>query len=233
MAAGTGSRLERSADGLSVSVPGAGSCFFTSLPSGDFTDPSAEQLEVLAGAAGAAGRCFSRSEQVHGSSVRLVKDAAQAAEAGEYDGQVTTSRQVVCAVRTADCLPVALLSADAAGVVHAGWRGLAAGVVAEGVKAMRSVGPSPITAVIGPGAGACCYQAGPEVHEAFSEMGPKARRGENADLAWIASEQLSKLGVTDIIDAGTCTICATAPAWHSYRRDGEDAGRSLALAWRN
>ena len=98
---------------------------------------------------------------------------------------------------------------------------------------MELVGARPVTAVIGPGARSCCYEVGAEVHDAFCEMGPKARRGGNADLAWIASKQLSRLGVNDVIDTDTCTICAADPAWHSYRRDGEDAGRSLALAWRN
>lgn len=233
MASGTDGRIQRSGNGLAVTVPGAGSCFFSSLSAGDFTDPPPEELEALADVSGAGSRDFSRSPQVHGSSVRLVGDPAQAAEGGDHDGQVTTSGQVVCAVRTADCLPVALLSAEAAGVLHAGWRGLAAGVIPEGIKAMSSAGTSPITAVIGPGAGVCCYQAGPEVHEAFSGMGPNARRGENVDLAWIASQQLSALGVADIIETATCTICATDPPWHSYRRDGADAGRSMALAWRN
>ena len=73
----------------------------------------------------------------------------------------------------------------------------------------------------------------PEVHEAFAAFGPQARRADNADLPWIAAEQLSGLGVGEIIDTGACTICSPGPAWHSHRRDGEDAGRSLALAWRN
>ena len=227
------SRLEVSGAGIAATVPGAGSCFFTSLAAGDFTDPSAGQLEALAESLGIEGRSFSRSTQVHGPGVRLVRGPEEVREGEEHDGQVTTSREVTCAVRTADCLPVALLSAQAAGVVHAGWRGLAAGVIAEGVAAMRRAGDSEVTAVIGPGARACCYEAGPEVHEAFAALGPQARHADNADLPWIAAEQLSRLGVGEIVDSGACTICSPGPAWHSHRRDGEDAGRSLALAWRN
>lgn len=222
-----------SGDGIAVTVSGAGSCFFTALTAGDFTDPPAGQLDALAESLGVKGRRFSRSTQVHGSSVRFVTGPEEALDGEEHDGQVTTSGDVVCAVRTADCIPVALLSGEAAGVIHAGWRGLAADVIAEGVAVMRRAGASPVTAVIGPGARACCYEAGPEVHEAFAALGSQARRADNADLPWIAAEQLTRLGVEEIIDTGACTICSSGPAWHSYRRDGADAGRSLALAWRS
>ena len=233
MRPGAGSRPVVSGDGIAFTVPGSGACFFTSLSAGDFTEPTAGQLDALAASLGVTGRRFSRSTQVHGSSVRLVAGPEEARDGEEHDGQVTTSREVICAVRTADCLPVALFSPEAAGVIHAGWRGLAGGVIAEGVAAVRRAGDSEVTAVIGPGARACCYEAGPEVHEEFASLGPKARHADNADLPWIVAEQLSGLGVGEIIDTGACTICSPGPAWHSHRRDGEDAGRSLALAWRN
>ena len=132
VAARADGRIERSGEGLAVCVPGAGACFFTSLPAGDFTDPLPARLKALAGSLGIEGRRFSRSPQVHGSSVRLIAEPLQVDDEGDHDGQVTTSREVICAVRTADCLPVALLCADAVGMVHAGWRGLASGVIAQG-----------------------------------------------------------------------------------------------------
>lgn len=220
-------------EGVGAEVPGCGACWFTNMSAGDFTEPSAGQLEDLARSVGIAGRSFSRSHQVHGDSVRSVASPQEIVDGEEHDGQVTVSREVVCAVRTADCLPVALLSGDAAGVIHAGWRGLAGGVVPAGVRAMEQAGGSPITAVIGPGARSCCYEVGAEVHAAFEHLGPAARKGANADLPWIATRQLEQAGVSEVSDLGICTICSTGPRWHSHRRDGGDAGRSLALAWRN
>lgn len=218
--------------GLGVTVEG-GACWFTAIPAGDFTEPTPSQLEGLAAGLGLAGRTFSRSTQVHGTDVRVVPSPAEAVPGQEHDGQVTTSHEVICAVRTADCLPVALFSPSAAGVIHAGWRGLAAGVLAEGVGAMERAGGGPVSAVIGPGAHACCYEAGDEVHRAFAGLGGQARAGANADLPWVAGEQLRRLGVGVVAQVGGCTICTPGPLWHSHRRDGANAGRSLALAWRS
>lgn len=218
--------------GAGAQLPGGG-CWFTAAGAGDFTDPDAAQLASLAAGLGLEGRTFSRSTQVHGSRVRLVAGPQEARDGEEFDGQLTTSTGVICAVRTADCLPVALFSPSAAGVLHAGWRGLASGVVAGGMAAMAEAGEGPVTAVIGPGARSCCYEAGDEVHRAFAELGPGARRGRNADLPWIAAQQLRALGASEVVDCGICTICSEEPRWHSHRRDGQEAGRSLALAWRS
>ena len=123
--------------GAGATLPG-GSCWFTAAGAGDFIDPTDGDLDALAATLGLEGRVFARSTQVHGSEVRFVADPADARDGEEFDGQVTGSRQVICAVRTADCLPVALFSPSAAGVVHAGWRGLAAGVLDAGVAAMTA-----------------------------------------------------------------------------------------------
>ncbi len=224
--------LRFDADGAGATLPGGG-CWFTAAEAGDFTDPTAGELGALAANHGLEGRVFARSTQVHGAEVRFVAGPADARDGEEFDGQVTGSRELVCAVRTADCLPVALFSPFAAGVIHAGWRGLAAGVLAAGVGAMRGAGDGPLTAVIGPGARSCCYEVGDEVHEAFADLGRGARVGRNADLPWVAAEQLRELGVEEVADLGVCTICAVGPQWHSHRRDGAEAGRSLALAWRS
>ena len=218
--------------GTGVRLPG-GQCWFTGVGAGDFTDPDGGQLKDLAASLGLEGRTFARSTQVHGARVRAVATPEEARPGEEFDGQVTSSRDVVCAVRTADCLPVALFSEHAAGVVHAGWRGLAGGVLVAGVEAVRSAGPGTVRAAIGPGARACCYEVGEEVHSAFSPFGPQARAGSSADLPWIAARQLHDLGVEEQVDCGICTICDPGSRWHSHRRDGAKAGRSLALAWRS
>lgn len=228
----TGSGPEPGQAGLGVVVDG-GACWFTAESAGDFADPSEAQLEALARDLGIAGRAFARSLQVHGSQVRFVAGPGEAGYGGEFDGQVTTSREVVCAVRAADCVPVALFSRDAAGMVHAGWRGLAGGVIESGVRAVRGAGDREVAAVIGPCARSCCYQAGEEVHGAFAGLGPQARKGDRADLPWIVAALLARAGVTEVADTEACTICGRDPRWPSYRRDGESSGRLLGMAWRS
>src|SRR5205823_8273805 len=100
------------------------------------------------------------------------EQAADAAPLGlEADGHATAMRGVAVMVLAADCLPVALGSDAAVAIVHAGWRGLAAGVLEEGVRALREVGGrGPIEAVIGPGAGARCYEVGSEMEDALGEQ---------------------------------------------------------------
>jgi len=172
--------------------------------------------------------------QVHGTSVRRVRELPAAGAAlAEADGQATALDGVAAVVLTADCLPVALVAAEAVAVVHAGWRGLAGGVIAEGVAALRELGAhAAVRAAIGPGAGVCCYETGPEVHAAFVAYGPQARRGAHADLKLVARRQLLDADVRDVHDCGICTLCAPAGLLFSHRRDGAVTGRQAAVAWR-
>jgi len=117
--------------------------------------------------------------------------------------------------------------------LHAGWRGLQAGIVEAGLAAVRELGGTEIRAAIGPGAGVCCYEAGDEVHAAFAHLGPLARRGANADLKAVARAALGAGGVDEVHDVGICTICADPGTLWSHRRDGEAAGRQLGVAWRS
>jgi hypothetical protein len=116
-------------------------------------------------------------------------------------------------------------------MLHAGWRGLAAGVIAEGVRALRERGADGVlTAAIGPGAGPCCYEAGPEVHEAFADV-PGAHRGAHVDLKAIAHHQLHQAGVDSVADIGICTICSDPELLFSHRRDAGLTGRQAGVAW--
>jgi YfiH family protein len=173
--------------------------------------------------------------QVHGAAVRRVRDLPVRGEPlAEADGQATTLEGVAAAVLTADCLPVALVASEAVAMVHAGWRGLAAGVLEEGVRALRELGAQgDVRAAIGPGAGACCYAAGPEVHAAFAEHGPRVRRGANADLKLVARLRLERAGVRAVHDAGICTLCAPPGLFYSHRRDGAPTGRQAGVVWRS
>jgi polyphenol oxidase len=129
-------------------------------------------------------------------------------------------------VLVADCLPVLLGSDGAVAALHVGWRGLAAGVLEEGVDALRDLGSGEISAVIGPGAGVCCYEVGEEVHEA---LGGAHREGARVDLKATAGDRLREMGVVAVRDLKLCTICD--PRFFSHRREGEQAGRQAGIAW--
>ena len=172
--------------------------------------------------------------QVHGDFVRRVRELPDpAAPLDEADGQATVLEGVAAVVLTADCLAVALVAREAVAILHAGWRGLAAGVLTEGVRALRELGAAgALHAAIGPAAGGCCYETGPEVHAAFASYGPGARRGDNADLKHVARRQLEDAGVSDVHDVGLCTLCAPEGLFFSHRRDGERTGRQAGAVRR-
>jgi YfiH family protein len=146
----------------------------------------------------------------------------------DADGHATTTRELGMMVMAADCLPVALGCDGAVAMVHAGWRGLSAGVLEQGVLTLRGLvgGEAPITAVVGPGAGICCYEVGPEVRGAF---GAAHARGRNINLRRIARERLLAAGVAGVRDIDACTICD--PRFFSHRREGIHAGRQAGIAW--
>ncbi len=174
--------------------------------------------------------------QVHGTAVRRVVeqpvDPTDAVELPEFDGQATAMPGVAPMVMTADCLPVAVAGAGAVAMLHAGWRGLAGGILAEGVAAVRELGAEgSLAAAIGPGAGPCCYEVGEEVHAAFTDQDLDIRRGRNLDLKAIAREQLRRAGVEVVHDVGLCTICGDPTLLFSHRRDGGITGRQAGLAW--
>ncbi len=187
-----------------------------------------------------------RGYQVHGATVQRVRDAvrpdSETQPEIEADGQATSLHGLGAIVLTADCLPVALGGDGAVAIVHAGWRGLAAGVLEEGVRAVRELSGGDrkkkgagkdgerIVAIIGPGAGPCCYEVGEEVHTAFGGAhrieSPPSR---NIDLKAIARGRLLAAGVAEVEDVGICTICDER--FFSYRREGARAGRQGGVAW--
>ncbi|HEY4830225.1 MAG TPA: polyphenol oxidase family protein [Solirubrobacteraceae bacterium] len=181
--------------------------------------------------------------QVHGTCVRRIRALPadgvaplpdEGIELPAADGQATSLREVAPMVLTADCLPIAIAGENAVTMVHAGWRGLAGGIVAEGVRALRELGvEGPLGAAIGPGAGGCCYEVGDEVRREFTDYGDHVRCGRNLDLKAIAREQLDRAGVRSVHDVGLCTICSDASLFFSHRRDRGVTGRQAGLAWLN
>ena len=185
-------------------------------------------LELL----GVAGVAVPR--QVHGAEMVVVDQpvVGYAVGVGEGDGVVTGVRGVAAAVHVADCLPIAVGGDGGVAMLHGGWRGLSAGIVAEGVGALRALGAGgALEAVVGPGVGGCCYETGEEVRQAFAAYG--ASCGRLLDLKAVAAAQLHQAGVAVVRDVGLCTICAPAGRLFSHRRDGPATGRQGGFAWLN
>jgi YfiH family protein len=178
--------------------------------------------------------------QVHGGDV-VVVDAPRGPldVVAKADAAVTARRDVVLAVRVADCVPVILASEAGVGVAHAGWRGTAADVVPRAVAALRDlVGDAPIVAVIGPCIGADVYEVGDEVvtgiaatgvpTDVFVRTGPRGR--PHADLRAAVAHQLGRVGVFDVRHvAGETT---TDPELWSFRRHGAASGRFAGIVAR-
>lgn len=174
------------------------------------------------------GRAVAAASQVHGTRV-LVVDAPTGEAPEEADGLATASDALALLVLTADCLPVALATPAAVAIVHAGWRGLAGGVLEQGIRALRSLDPGGrLHAAIGPGAGACCYEVGDEVADRFPAW---ARHGRRVDLKAVASQRLREAGADKVVDVGRCTMCE-AGAFFSHRASGGAPGRQGGLVWR-
>jgi polyphenol oxidase len=225
------------APGQPVELPGGGRALFTTRTEGNMSSVGGEGAEHAARARERVRerlgvRCLVRGYQEHGTLVRRVYAAPARepalAELGRADGQATALADVGTMVLAADCLPVALGCDGAVAMVHAGWRGLAAGVLEQGVRALRELAGAEgaIVAIVGPGAGVCCYEVGREVHEAF---GGAHRTGTNIDLRAIAHERLAAAGVGDVRDVDACTICDERH--FSHRREGARAGRQVGVAW--
>ncbi|MEA2316412.1 MAG: purine-nucleoside/S-methyl-5-thioadenosine phosphorylase / adenosine deaminase [Solirubrobacteraceae bacterium] len=196
---------------------------FASLNLGLWTDDEEDRVrENRARVERIGGGRLAQGRQVHGTTV-VESDPDTVVEA---DGQVTDRPGVAPIVLVADCVPIALVSPEAVGMVHAGWRGLAGGIVGEAVQRLRSLGAARIAAAVGPGAGPCCYEVGEEVHAAFGTS------GRTVDLKAIARARLEEAGVEEVHDSGLCTMC-DSERFFSHRRDGGVTGRQAGVVWRS
>jgi YfiH family protein len=227
--------IDASVGELAFDLPGGGRALFTDRRAGNLSTRAGEDHErglqrrhELCETLGLRWLCA--SPQVHGTDVqrvtRLTGSRGHPATI-DADGHATGLPGIGTTVLGADCLPVALGCDGAVAMVHAGWRGLAAGVLEEGVRAVRELGDGDeIVAVVGPGAGACCYEVGEEVHGAFDDA---HRHGRNIDLRAIALDRLQAAGVADVRVVAACTVCDER--FFSHRREGARAGRQAGVAW--
>ena len=180
-------------------------------------------------------------DQVHGATVATLTRKTSTAPRPVADAAVTRERDVVCAILTADCLPV--LFADragtAVGVAHAGWRGLVAGVLEATIRALYDldVPPDRLLAWLGPAIGPASFEVGDDVRDAFCASDPGAATWFtphppskwHADLYGLARQRLLSNGVTLISGGGFCTFAESA-RFFSFRRERE-SGRMAAAAW--
>jgi YfiH family protein len=186
-------------------------------------------------------------EQVHGAQVADLDavpapDGAVGRRVGPADAAFTRRPARVCAILSADCLPV-LLAADSCDLVaaaHAGWRGIASGVIEAAVSAATAAGAIPaerLLAWLGPAIGPRHFEVGAEVREALlagdpgaeAAFAPNARGRFMADLGKLARRRLEALGIERIYGGGECTFDA-ADRYFSHRRDGV-TGRQATLIW--
>jgi YfiH family protein len=233
--------LDGACAAFSTRLRGVSEAPFDRLNLGLLTDDSEENVienrRRLAAALGFDPDQIVFARQVHGT-VLAVHDAApsacslsghdnkkEQAKVPEADGHVLRRPGCAALVFVADCLPVALAGPRGVAMVHAGWRGLAGGILAAGAEAVGAT-----SAAIGPGVGPCCFEVGEEVLEAFSALGEGIASGRMLDLAEVARRQLAEAGVERIESAGLCTSCEEA-LFFSHRRDEGRTGRQGGLAW--
>jgi YfiH family protein len=202
------------------------------IQTGDEMELVVENRHLIAASAGLAPEAVASGHQVHGAEIErwdgLPADPFTdvSAPRAEVDGHVTTLPGLGLLVQVADCLPVALASADQIAMVHCGWRGLAGGIVAGAVTEFDE----PPTAVIGPGIGRCCFEVGPEVLAAFADV-EGAAEGRMLDLRKVAEARLRASGVEQVEHIDLCTYCRD-DLFFSHRRDGGVAGRQCGIVWR-
>lgn len=205
---------------------------FTGRADGDLRPTAASSSAVLDCLA---GRSVSWLRQVHAGSV-VVVSGREAVRGDDGDALVTTSADACLAILTADCAPIALASPEGVvGAVHAGWNGLAAGVVQAAVDAMRRLGATRVEAALGPCIHAECYDFGPdELERVAPRLGPGVRgitaAGRPAlDLPAAVRSALSAAGASLVADVDVCTACAGDHYFsHRARRETE---RQAMLVW--
>lgn len=181
-----------------------------------------------------------RAKQIHSGTVLPAREGFS----GRGDALWTGRPGLALSVITADCVPVLLAAPAEEGgriaAVHAGWRGIEAGVVARAAEALAAP-PDEISAWIGPAIGVCCYEVGEEVAERVagasdpSVVAPSQRTSggrPHLDLAGGVRHQLVRAGIPEPRVLHRCTRC-DAERLFSYRREGEGVGRNVSFIWRS
>jgi purine-nucleoside/S-methyl-5'-thioadenosine phosphorylase / adenosine deaminase len=177
-------------------------------------------------------------EQVHGVHVANLDEETAPTPA---DASYTQTAGRVCAILTGDCLPLLITShrGDKVAAVHAGWRGLAAGVIDAAIGALQTPG-SELLVWLGPAIGPDHFKVGDEVRDLFAARHPDYAKGFvrgghsqwQADLYQLATLNLQHLGIPNVYGGGWCTYCDVG-RFYSYRREKDQAGRMASLIWKS
>jgi polyphenol oxidase len=220
-------------------VGGVSGGAFESLNLGALTDDDplsvVENRRLACEAVGADAATATMAWQHHSAELRLAEPRGVVTPGTEFDrcdGLWSDEPGQAMMLVTADCLPIALARANgskpALSVIHAGWRGLLAGIVAEGAK---TLGGGRLTAAIGPGIGPCCYEVGEEVREPFrAAFGEDVVADGRLDL-WRAAEQaLRAAGCDEVERTDLCTFCHPE-LFFSHRRDRGRTGRQGVIGY--
>lgn len=218
---------------LPLAGGGAAVVVFTGAADGDLSQAAGAQ-RVAARRRAIVDLPWTSLHQVHGAQVVTVR--APGDHAGERaDGAVTDRRDTPIAVHTADCAPVALVADEGVlGVVHAGWRGLVAGVIPAAVEAMRALGAQGFRAMLGPCIHAARYEFGADdLDRVAATLGDEVRArtewGTPAlDVPAAVRISLERCGIDRIDDVDICTAADAGYFSHRARRD---AGRQALVAW--
>lgn len=202
---------------------------FSDRRQGDFGEASPARRASLAGG------CWTRLRQQHGAHVVTVTEPGEA-DGAAADAAVTAASDAVLAVRTADCAPLALVATEGVvAAVHAGWRGLAAGVVEEATAVVRRLGGRQIRAFVGPCIHPECYEFG---RRPLDDLAARFGHAVVSRTAWgtaaldipaAVRAALASAGITDVIEADRCTACE-ADSWYSHRARGE-TDRHVLATW--
>lgn len=183
-----------------------------------------------------------RARQVHGARVIQAGEVRAAAPALlDADAIVTDVAGTACVVQVADCVPILIAGESVVAAIHGGWRGTAAGVAVEAVRALERFSAPAFTlvAAIGPSIRACCYQVDARVRDAFAasphwplaepHFAPDGPAHWRLDVAAINAALLERAGIprAQIFDSGLCTACDLA-RFYSYRAEGPGTGRLVA-----
>ncbi|HEX3324779.1 MAG TPA: polyphenol oxidase family protein [Solirubrobacterales bacterium] len=232
---------------FSTRVGGISAPPFDGLNLGAFTederDAVVDNRHTFAAALEFAPEQVAIGHQVHGAGMAAhtgPQSPSPFAEPGsaipEVDGHVTAEQGLALLVFVADCVPVALAGPGGVAMLHCGWRGLAAGIVARGAEAVGAT-----AAAIGPAIGPCCYEVGTEVLTALQQPRPTGLNAASGsafrpvgrlDLQEVARRQLSEAGVERVESSGLCTSCERE-LFFSHRRDAGRTGRQAGLIWRD
>ncbi|MGH9106597.1 MAG: polyphenol oxidase family protein [Acidimicrobiales bacterium] len=199
---------------------------------GDFADPASDEALRAEGRLVAGPWTWLR--QVHGAGV-VVAEHPGGCRGAEGDAAVTACPEAALAVRTADCAPLALSSPEGvAGIVHAGWRGLMAGVVGGAVAAMRELGAGTVAGALGPCIRPHAYRFSPsDLGQVVARFGQRVGAVDASgwpalDLPAAIAAALEEVGAGLAADAGTCTHCSDL---HWSWRARADKGRQVTLVW--